>query len=274
VSDDQPIPPLELLYEAEGLAVADLPAPLQELYGGGFALPEPRLYANFVATIDGVVAVPSLPRSNELVADGSRGDHLVMGLLRAAADCVLVGAGTLAASPKGTWRAESVFPPTADAFAALRTERGRPPTPEVAILTGNGTLDPSHPVLAARAVVLTSSVGAEALEGRLPSTAEVVVLGEDPHIEPRRALDALRERGHALILSEAGPHTFGGLVAARLVDELFLTVSPLLLGNLGDSGRFGLVEGANLLPAGTKTRLLSVRRHQEHLFLRYEIART
>ena len=274
MSHELPIAPLEVLYEAEGLAVADLPAPLQELYGGGFALSEPRLYANFVATIDGVVAVPSLPRSNDLVAAGSRGDHLVMGLLRATADCVLVGAGTLAASPGGTWLAESVFPPAADAFAALRAERGRAPRPEVAIVTGRGTLDPSHPVLAARAVVLTSTVGAEALEGRLPGTADVVVLGEDPRIEPGRALAALRERGHALVLSEAGPHTFGGLVAAGLVDELFLTVSPLLLGNLGDPSRFGLLEGANLLPAGTKARLLSVRRHGEHLFLRYEIART
>jgi riboflavin biosynthesis pyrimidine reductase len=274
VSDDLPIAPLEPLYEAEGLAVADLPAPLQELYGGGFALSEPRLYANFVATIDGVVAVPSLPRSNDLVAAGSRGDHLVMGLLRAAADCVLVGAGTLAASPRGTWLAESVFPPAAGAFAALRAERGHPPKPEVAILTGRGTLDPCHPILAARAVVLTSIAGAEALDGRLPSTADVVVLGDEPRIEARRALEALNERGHALILSEAGPHTFGGLVGAGLVDELFLTVSPLLLGNVGEPSRYGLVEGANLLPAGVKTRLLSVRRHHEHLFLRYEIPRT
>ena len=71
-----------------------------------------------------------------------------MGLLRAFADVVLIGAGTLASSPKGTWLPEKVYPPAADAFAELRRGLGRAERPEVAILTGHGSIDPAHPVLA------------------------------------------------------------------------------------------------------------------------------
>ena len=274
MSRDLPIEPLEVLFEAKRAGSADLPEPLQTLYGGGLELGDPSVYANFVSTIDGVVAVPSVPRSNELVAQGSDGDRFVMGLLRASADCVLVGAGTLAGSPGGTWLAERVFPPAADAFAELRRRRGQAPRPGIAVLTGRGSIDPEHPVLGSGAVVLTSDEGARHLAGRLPNTVEVVALGVGPRIDTRRAVEVLRERGHRRILSEAGPHTFGSLLAADAADELFLTISPLLLGNRGDSSRLGLVEAADLLPDGARAEPVSVRRHEQHLFLRYELAHT
>ena len=262
--------PLELLYERAGLLAAELPAPLQELYGGALGFDEPRLYANFVSTIDGVVAIPSIPRSNALIAAGSEGDRFVMGLLRAFADVVLVGAGTLAASPKGTWLPDRVYPPAAEAFAELRARLGRPERPEVAILTGHGSISPDHPVLASGAVVLTSEPGAARLGG-LPPASTLVVLGEEPTIDLRRAIDALHGRGHRLILCEAGPHTFGGLVAEGVVDELFLTISPFLAGDRGHMSRYGLAEAADLMPPGVRAHPLSVRRHEEHLFLRYEL---
>jgi len=87
----------------------------------------------------------------------------------------------------------------------------------------------------------------------------------------RQARSLLRERGHSLILSEAGPTVFASLVASGLVDELFVTVSPLLAGRDGRP-RLGLVEGAELLPgAGAPAELLSVRRADAHLFLRYRL---
>jgi len=270
MSPGLPIEPLEVLYESAPTGPS-LPEPLQELYGGGLEFEEPRLYANFVATVDGVVAVPSLPRSNQLVAQGDDGDRFVMGLLRALADCVLIGAGTLAGSPRGTWLAERVFPPAGEAFAELRRRRERAPRPEIAILTGQGSIDPDHPVLAGRAVVLTTESGAERLDDLLPASADVVALGEGPGLDLTVAVDVLRRRGHASILSEAGPHTFGSLLAAGVADELFLTISPLLLGEAGPATRFGLVEAADLLPEGVATRLVSVRRHEQHVFLRYEL---
>jgi riboflavin biosynthesis pyrimidine reductase len=262
--------PLVAFFDEARRTPIELTERLAELYGGGLGLEEPCLYANFVSTIDGVVAIPSIPRSNALVAADSEGDRFVMGLLRALADCVLIGAGTLAASPKGTWQPGRVYPPAADEFAELRRRRGRPERAAVAILTGRGSISPEHPVLEAGALVLTSSAGAERLDGRLPAASEVVVIGDEPTLDARRAVDALHERGHRVILAEAGPHTFGSLLAGQLVDELFLTISPLLAGDPVD--RYGLVESVDFMPPGHRLRLLSVRRHEQHLFLRYALA--
>jgi riboflavin biosynthesis pyrimidine reductase len=265
-----PMQPLEVLFEDDGLPADELPSLLEELYGGVFGLEQPLVYTNFVSTIDGVVAVPSVPRSNALIAGGSDGDRFLMGLLRAFADCVLVGAGTLAASPKGTWLAERVFPDAEAAFAELRRMRGRPPRPDVAILTGRGSIDVDHPVLE-RAVVLTSADGASRLEGRLPEETSVIPLGPQARLDPRLVVEALRDRGHRLVLSEAGPHTFGTFLEAGAVDELFLTVSPLLAGSRGGESTYGLVESAALFPPGMRMHLLSLRRHGHHLFLRYAL---
>jgi riboflavin biosynthesis pyrimidine reductase len=263
--------PLEVLYEIDGLPTTELPMELVELYGGPLGFREPCLYANFVSTIDGVVAIPSVPRSNMLIADGSAGDRFVMGLLRALADVVLIGAGTLASSPNGTWLPEKVYPPARDAFAELRRALGRRDSPEVAILTGHGSVAPEHPRIVAGALVLTSDAGAVRLQGELPDSSTIVTLGEDTIIDPQLAIRALLERGHRTILCEAGPHTHGGLLASALVDELFLTISPLLAGDRGHMSRYGLAEAAELMPPGLRGELLSVRRHAQHVFLRYSL---
>jgi riboflavin biosynthesis pyrimidine reductase len=88
-------------------------------------------------------------------------------------------------------------------------------------------------------------------------------------VDLARALDALRDRGCAVVLTEAGPSMFGSFVASGLVDELFLTVSPVLAGR-GVTARLGLVEGVELVPqTRVAGRLRSVRTNGSHLFLRY-----
>lgn len=248
-----------------------MPAQLRTLYGGPFRLDEPCLVANFVQTIDGVVSIPELPRSNALIAGESEADRFVMGLLRASADVVLVGSGTMRASPKGTWLPERVYPPAADAFAELRRQRGRPEQPTVAFVTAGGSFDPTHPALERHAVVLTTTRAAAGLRSRVPSSSEIVAVNDGDQVDVRRAVALLRERGHAAILSEGGPRVFGSLLASGLVDELFLTISPLLAGR-GLLPRLSLVEGAELLPDATLARrLVSLRRHEQHLFLRYRL---
>src|SRR5262245_6320738 len=93
---------LELLLDEDVGRRLDLPDELVRLYGGGLSLARPRLFANFVATVDGVVAIPGLPRANRVISRDSEPDRFVMGLLRAAADAVLIGSGTLAALPRGS----------------------------------------------------------------------------------------------------------------------------------------------------------------------------
>jgi riboflavin biosynthesis pyrimidine reductase len=105
----------------------------------------------------------------------------------------------------------------------------------------------------------------------VPGAAEVVAVNEGDTVDLAEALQVLRERGCPVVLSEAGPSLFGSLVASRLVDELFLTVSPLLAGRAA-AARPGLVEGVELVPQTRAAgRLRSVRTHGSHLFLRYSL---
>jgi riboflavin biosynthesis pyrimidine reductase len=250
---------IDVLWEADGLPEQPLPDQLRALYGGGLGFESPLLYANFVQTVDGVVAIPELEKSNALVADHSAADKFVMGLLRAAADVILIGSGTMLASPKGMWRPAGVYPQTADAFAELGE-------PAVAVVSSGASLDPNHPVLQ-RAVLLTTTRGAEQFADVLP---DVVAVNDGDWVDLRAAVGVLRERGYGCILSEAGPTVFGSLLAEDLVDELFLTVSPVLAGRLQVGKRLGLVEGVELLPQVRRAgRITSVRRSEDHLFLRY-----
>jgi riboflavin biosynthesis pyrimidine reductase len=264
------LPALERLYERDGLPAFDLPAGLSEAYGGPLGFAEPRLYANFVATLDGVVALPGQPHSNRMISNYSVADRFLMGLLRASADAVLVGADTMREAPGTLWTAEQAHPPAAALFGQLRRTRERPPRPTIAVLSGQGTVDPRHPALEDGALVLTSEVGASRLRNRLPHASTTVTIGPEPRLDPAAAVAALRSRGHGLILCEGGPTVLGALLDAGLVDELFLTVSPLLAGRSANGARPALVEGVELLPATTVAcDLLTLKHSGSQLFARY-----
>ncbi len=263
------IGPFTVLAEVEDLPQWDAPEELAELYGGAIGLGEPCVVANFVESLDGVVAVPRLPRSHAVIGDDSEADRFVLALVRACADAVVVGSGTLIASPKGTWRIDRPYPPAAEALAELRARRGRSEQPLVVVVTTGASLDPAHPVLESGALVLTTDGAAPRLRASVPDASEVVAVNEGETVDLARALALLRDRGCSVILTEAGPSMFGSLVASRLVDELFLTVSPVLAGRAA-TARLGLVEGVELVPrVRVAGRLRSVRAHGSHLFLRY-----
>jgi len=261
---------LELVYEPEGLPAFELPDQLASLYPGSLGFESPRLFANFVATADGVVAIPSIEQSNRLIAAGSAADRFVMGLLRACADALVIGSGTLDASSGGRWTPNQAYPDTAAAFDALRERLGLTSAPEVVILSGGGAIDTSHPLFEEGALVLTTDIGRSLLGDRLPKASTVVALGPGRAVDPIAAVGALRARGHRLILHEGGPHVIGSFIEAGVVDELFLTISPLLVGRVTLDPRLSLVEGTDLLP-GRNMRLIGVRRDMDHLFVRYAI---
>lgn len=260
--------PLERLFEAAKPAASELTPELERLYGGGLGLGTAAVYANFVSSLDGTVALPEIPGSNKLIGAGSEGDRFVMAVLRALADAILVGSGTLAGSPSGTWSPQRAHPESASLLTGLRRLHGLPERPELAILTGSGAIDPSHPALAQRTVVVTTTRGASRLRG----PAEALPLGGGDALDPGDVIQALRDRGHSRILVEAGPHTFGAFASAGVVDELFLTVSPLLTGGSAAT-RLSLVEGVEPLRDGlVRAELLSLRRQGGHLFHRYRLA--
>ena len=171
-----------------------------------------------------------------------------MGLLRASADAVLVGAGTHAQLAQDAVDGRARLPTGRPAVRRAAPLARAVTAAELAVLSGSGSVDPRHPALEEGAVVLTSRRGATRLRGRLPSAATILAIGAEAPVDPVAVVEALRRRGHELILSEGGPIAFGALVAAGLVDELFLTTSPLLAGRSPGSPRPALVEQRRVPP--------------------------
>jgi riboflavin biosynthesis pyrimidine reductase len=259
--------PIEQLFEREGLPRFGLPAALAASYGGDFGLTRPLLYANFVTSADGVVALPGAGESGAVVSGNSEPDRFVMGLLRAAADAVLIGAGTFRAGAGSLWHPKAVLPEASDPFAQLRRQLSLRPYPLLVVVTASGHIDVAQPALR-DCLIVTTLQGEARLRGKLPSGARIAVL-DGPPFEPRSLLDLLRAQGLQVILTEGGPSLVGQLLGAGLLDELFLTTSPRLFGRRPGDERKSLVEGVDL--GGRSIDLLSVRRHESHLFLRYAL---
>ena len=230
------------------------------------------MIANFVSTLDGVVSynTPQAAGGGE-ISGFFEPDRFVMGLLRGLADAVLIGAGTLRAAPIERWTADDIQPGSALSFASLRRQLGLRRHPLTAVVSGSGQLDLDHPGLAdstIEVVVITTDAGAEALGRRVPSHVDVRSVGD--RVEPRDVLETLGFHGAELVLCEGGPHLFGQLLAADLVDELFLTLAPQLAGRTEPTPRLSLVEDV-AFDVGTApwARLVDLRQAGDHLFSRY-----
>jgi riboflavin biosynthesis pyrimidine reductase len=260
--------PLELLFEQNHLPRFELPDELAGNYGGTLGFDGPRVFANFVASLDGLVAVPGGVESGQLISGKNPADRFVMGLLRACADAVLVGAGTFRKSPGHLWFPDRIYPPAAAQFAETRQRLGLSLQPRFALVSASGDIDATEPALHG-ALVFSTRVGANKLRALLPKSARVVVLEPD-RVPLPAVLDFLRAAGMARVLTEGGPSLFSELVSQKLLDELFVTSSPALFGRYAGDQRKSLADGLDL--AGAKLELLSVRRHSSHLFLRYALA--
>ena len=239
----QTLPHMEVLFESAARGLG-LPPALAQAYGSDLWLQPECVTANFVSSVDGVVAFPGAKgESGAIVSGGNEADRFLMGLLRACADAVLIGAGTLRAAPADLWFPDSIFPPAAPLFAQLRGTLGLAGPPALYVVSGSGQVDPAHPALQQGGTVITGKRA------------------------PGEIVDALRRDGRRRILCEGGPGLFGELAHAGLVDELFLTVSPRLFGRWAGDHRKALAEARDL--AGAPLTLLSLRRSGSHLFLRY-----
>jgi riboflavin biosynthesis pyrimidine reductase len=229
---------------------------MRQVYPGGCALtdaalaalydypdlgapPARWLRANMVASLDGAATVDghSGGLSNEA-------DQQVFAMLRAHADVILVGAGTARAEGYGPVRPES----EGLRWAWLRD--GRPPSPPIAVVTRALDLDFGSALLAeappdARTIVITTESAMPGSRAAAAQTAEVIVAGETS-VDLKAAVDALAERGHQRISCEGGPHLLAQLAAAGLLDELCLTISPLLAGPGADR----IVTGGLPMPGG------------------------
>jgi riboflavin biosynthesis pyrimidine reductase len=237
------------------LIYRDLPED-EDLLGRLYAYPDGDrtwVRANMVASVDGAVSIDG--RSGGL---GGPADKKLFGVLRSLADVVLVGSGTV--------KAEKYKPARPDRMTqGLRA--GRPPTPPIAVVSGSLDLDPDAPLLTqapddARTIVITAQTAPADRRKTLSEHATVIDAGTD-RVSVAAAVTALAGLGYPRILVEGGPSLLGQLAGAGLLDELCLTVSPLLAG--GTAGRI-LTGGPG---APLSLRLGHVLTDDSFLFCRY-----
>ncbi len=213
----------------------------------------PLVRVNFIASLDGAATIGGL--SGGL---GNEDDKRVFDTLRMLADVIVVGAGTVRAEGYGGIR-------LGPADAAWRVGQGLPGQVPVAVVSSRLELDPGHPFFAdaaVRPIVITHAGSPPARRAELAEVADVLVCGESA-VDPVLMVAALAGRGLGQILCEGGPHLFGDLIAADCVDELCLSISPVLEG--GGAGR--IARGHS--DAVREMSLLHVLTAGDLLFLRY-----
>ncbi|MGW2821077.1 pyrimidine reductase family protein [Streptomyces sp. NPDC001443] len=224
--------------------------------GGPSAGPRPWLRANMVSTLDGAAQHDgrSQPISNAA-------DMRIFGTLRALADVVLVGAETV--------RQEGYRPARARAeFAERRAGAGQAPAPAVAVVSARLDLDFSLPLFTAPLVPTLILTGAAAPRDRIAAAekagARVLIAGDGAGVDPARAVRALAGLGHTRLLTEGGPRLLGQLVAAGVLDELCLTVSPMLT-----AGAAQRIAGGPPVTVPSRFALVSLLEEDGFLFSRY-----
>jgi riboflavin biosynthesis pyrimidine reductase len=274
---------LRTLFETKHGKVVPLPPKLARLYGC-LRMPLPRahphVYSNFVSTLDGVVSLNVKGHASGGDISGfSVQDRMVMGLLRAIADVVIIGAGTLGADRKHVWTAEAIFPQLADEYRRLRNALGKRGAPLNVVVSGNGGLDLRLPVFASGkvpALIVTTTLGAKRLREQSASdSVEIRAVRGSASAIPASAIlrEVCRASAGKLILVEGGPRLLGDFYAERLIDEQFLTLAPQVAGRDAGDRRLSLVMGKVFAPRDSLWgTLVDVRRGSSHLFLRYSFS--
>ncbi|WP_424556260.1 pyrimidine reductase family protein [Streptacidiphilus pinicola] len=230
-------------------ALADAYAYPAEVVGAG----RPWLRANMVSSLDGAARLDGLSEGLS-----SPADKRIFGVLRALADVILVGAQTV--------RAEGYRPARARAeFATERAARGQGPAPVIAVVSNSLDLDLTLPLFTSPLVPTVVVTAESAPADRLAAArrvADVVLAGPD-HVDLARAVAALAERGWTRQLTEGGPRLLGQLAESDHLDELCLTLAPLLAA--GDAPR--IAHGSKSI--AQRLELVGLLEEKGFLFARY-----
>jgi len=211
-----------------------------------------HLRVNFISSLDGAVEING--QSGPL---GGPVDRAAFMAMRAVADVIMVGAGTVRAESYGPVR-------LAEDVQGRRRERGQRPRPPLAVVTARGDLEPGGRIFGPGADVLiltTSQVAAERAD--LAKVAEVIDCG-DAHVDLGFAVAELRGRGLGRVLCEGGAELMRSLMMVGLVDELCLTYSPVLAGP-----RHRSLAGPGPLPHLERFRLATLIAGDDMVLTRY-----
>ena len=250
-----PLPPVPAPGQA---ADQGIPVDLDEAYAypshivdGG----RPWLRANMVSSLDGAA------QAGDGLSAGlsSPADKRIFGVLRGLADVVLVGASTV--------RQEGYRPPRPkEVYAPARRAAGRPEAPVIAVVSRSLDLDVGTPLFTEAltpVVVLTCADAPREALAAVRDRADVVIAGTE-RVDPARAVAALAERGWTRMLTEGGPHLLGQIVEAGLLDELCLSLGPLLTGGTASRIVAGMADGHV-----ARMRLAGLLEEDDFLFARY-----
>jgi len=260
----------------------------------GFPAPHaerPWTYANFVQSIDGIASFKGKHAAGSDISQSAE-DRWLMDLLRAHADAILMGVNTLVEEtlswPELNGGRGPVYYIEDERLRDLRARLGRA-TEKVIFVTASAAIDPrAYRVFDGdlmQAFVLTTRAGAARLKAR-DEQAQVITAGDDKLIDLQEAMRILRaEMGIRYLLCEGGPTLYGSMARAGLIDEKFVTVSPVEIGLLAppeqeilptekSGGMMNLRPTTFMFPGFVKEnapwyRWMSCRRVGDHHFNRY-----
>jgi len=276
--------PYECLFDDASDSGLSLPQHLQAIYGSDWALPQPEgrtyTYSNFVVSHDGRISFNEPGHyGGDAVSGHNAHDTWLMALLRARADAIIVGDTTLKLEPTHIWTHQFIFPDTMELFHELRRSEGRSRYPLQVFLSLDGAINWDAAVLASNeydVVIATTHDGAARIDRERPEASRVEVISKNCNTVDLQELESELRRRYSVrsLLVEGGPSAYGSAIAARIIDEEFLTLSPLVVGNDRNAGknRPGLLEGLAFSP-GSAIRMapLSVRRNGDYLFVRSRV---
>jgi riboflavin biosynthesis pyrimidine reductase len=238
-----------------GVAGVVTDADLERIYGYPEPLTGPWVQVNFISSADGAVTV-----GGKSAGLSHPADHRVYGMGRELADVILVGSGT--ARVEGYGGAEF-----GDEGAERRARLGLAAVPPIAVVTGSAGIDPDSPLLTDTTVppiiITTEAAPAERRANLAAAGAELLIAGEQK-VDLRVALAELSARGLRRIDCEGGPGLFAELIAEDLVDQLCLTIAPLLAG--AGAGR---IANGTLSSAPREMKLASILFEEGFSMLRY-----
>jgi riboflavin biosynthesis pyrimidine reductase len=264
-----------------------LPSGLRDLYDGDLHFrtspsERPFVFANFVSTLDGVVSYEVQGQAGGSSISGSDpADRFIMGLLRASADAIMVGARTVHdAGPRSLWTPEYTYPDAKDLYAEYRINvLHKLHYPLLVIVSGSGRLELERAIFRTpglQTVVITTTAGRDALAKagatKLSSVQIHALDSNSGTLAPLAMLQLLSTQyGVRRLLHEGGPTLFGQFMAKEAIDEIFLTLSPQIAGRTSDALRPALVQGVKFTPEDAPWfQMLSVKQSVDHLYLRYQ----
>jgi len=275
--------PFTTLFDEQEQSGTPLPEAFAQIYSS-WPLPAPHnerpfTYVNFVMSHDGRVSFnePGHGGGGD-ISRRDRHDRWLMGLLRARADAVLVGGSSIVAAGNHVWTPQAVFHEDKHAWEMLRAHEGRAPVPLLVVLTRSGEVPQHAPALrnADLPVLIATTTNGEARAREiLGERAWVRYFTTGHSLDQPAVMGRLGGEGVQTLLCEGGPQIHASLLKDALIDDAFVTISPIIVGEDHEHERPSLIEGAAFsVDQPPQLRLLSLHRHGSYLYLHSRYQRT